>query len=162
MGMTIMFFQYSSYRKDAELITKNTGCKGAYSLMKLPHHDPIMQTTPDVMHTVKDTIVKSAVARKRKQFKLELRNYCARNVLYAYAYVPHACVEPWLHETCLRRSVRSTACCSPCLSTSSWSSHALELIVEATSQITHTPICSRIRTRCMPLPNQSDLSIEIR
>lgn len=45
------------YRKDAELITKNTGCKGVYSLMKLPHHDPIAQIAPDAMHTVKDVIV---------------------------------------------------------------------------------------------------------
>jgi hypothetical protein len=38
-------------------MTKNTGCKGAYSLMKLPHHDPIVQTAPDAMHTIKDAIV---------------------------------------------------------------------------------------------------------
>ena len=25
--------------------------------MRLPHHDPIVQTTPDAMHTVKDAIV---------------------------------------------------------------------------------------------------------
>ena len=39
------------------MITKNTGCKGTYSLMKLAHRDPIIQTTPKSMHTVKDAIV---------------------------------------------------------------------------------------------------------
>ncbi len=39
------------------MITKSTGCKGTYSCTKLPTHNPVAQTTPDAMHTVKDAIV---------------------------------------------------------------------------------------------------------
>lgn len=38
-------------------MTKSTGCKGSYSLMKLMSHDPIKQTVPDAMHTIKDAVV---------------------------------------------------------------------------------------------------------
>jgi len=41
----------------ANLVTRGTGCKGAYSLMNLPNHDPILQCIPDAMHTVKDAVV---------------------------------------------------------------------------------------------------------
>ncbi len=37
-------------------VAKNTGCKGSYSLMKLPHHNRMQQCVPDAMHTVKDVI----------------------------------------------------------------------------------------------------------
>lgn len=45
-------------RAQADLIAKHTGCKGTYSLMKLPYHDRIEQTMPDAMHTVKDCVEK--------------------------------------------------------------------------------------------------------
>ena len=45
-----------SSRTKASDITKSTGCKGKYSLMKLPHHNPIELCHPDPMHTVKDVI----------------------------------------------------------------------------------------------------------
>ena len=48
-----MFFRY---RARASAITKSTRCKGTYSLMKLPFHDPIIQCVPDSMHTVKDVL----------------------------------------------------------------------------------------------------------
>jgi len=43
--------------KNANDLTKATGCKGACSLMDLPSHDSIQQTVPDAMHTIKDVIV---------------------------------------------------------------------------------------------------------
>lgn len=35
----------------------SSGCKGSYLLMKFPQHDPVNQTVPDAMHTIKDAIV---------------------------------------------------------------------------------------------------------
>ena len=43
-------------RTHADVIAKATGCKASYSLMKLPHHDPLTQTVPDAMHTVKEVL----------------------------------------------------------------------------------------------------------
>lgn len=43
-------------RRDASAIARATGCKSSYSLMKLPHHNPLMQVMPDAMHTVKDVV----------------------------------------------------------------------------------------------------------
>lgn len=45
-------------RKSSDAIAKSTGCKGCYSLMSLPHHDPLIQCVPDAMHTVKDVLEK--------------------------------------------------------------------------------------------------------
>lgn len=45
-------------RTQARLLAKSTGCKGSYSLMRLPQHDRINQTVPDAMHTVKDCVEK--------------------------------------------------------------------------------------------------------
>ena len=44
------------YRSQAKSLSRGTGCKGSYSLMKLPSHNPVRQTTPDSMHTIKDTV----------------------------------------------------------------------------------------------------------
>jgi len=38
-------------------LAKGTGCKGKYPFLDLQHHDPVLQTVPDAMHTVKDAIV---------------------------------------------------------------------------------------------------------
>ena len=35
------------------MIAQATGCKGKYALMDLANHNPITQTVPDAMHTVK-------------------------------------------------------------------------------------------------------------
>ena len=43
-------------RSHATAISQATGCKGSYSLMKLSTHNPIKQTVPDVMHTIKVVI----------------------------------------------------------------------------------------------------------
>ena len=44
------------FRVCANAIAKSTGCKGTYSLMRLPCHDPINQCVPDSMHTPKDVL----------------------------------------------------------------------------------------------------------
>ena len=44
------------YRGMAAAVAKSTGCKNSYSLMKLPNHNCVLQTFPDAMHTVKDSI----------------------------------------------------------------------------------------------------------
>ena len=46
------------FRAQANMIARATGCKGTYSLMKLPEHDRLAQTVPDAMHTTKDLIEK--------------------------------------------------------------------------------------------------------
>lgn len=46
------------HRSDAQTIAKVTGNKSSYSLMKLPNHNPLKQTMPDVMHTIKDVVEK--------------------------------------------------------------------------------------------------------
>ena len=43
-------------RCQAAHIAKTTGCKGSYPLQKLKFHDPMKQTVPDAMHTIKDAI----------------------------------------------------------------------------------------------------------
>ena len=40
----------------AAAVAKSTGCKNSYFLMKLPNHNRVLQTFPDAMHTVKDSI----------------------------------------------------------------------------------------------------------
>ena len=45
------------HRRDAPFIMKSMGCKVMSFCTKLPTHNPVTQTTPDAMHTVKDTIV---------------------------------------------------------------------------------------------------------
>ena len=47
-----------AHRTQAKLLAKSTGCKGFYSLMRLPQHDRVNQTVPDAMHTIKDCIEK--------------------------------------------------------------------------------------------------------
>ena len=44
------------YRSQATAIAKSTGCKGSYPLMKLEGHNPMEQTVPDSMHTIKDAV----------------------------------------------------------------------------------------------------------
>ena len=45
------------YRSQVTHISKSTtGCKESYSLQKLEFHNPIKQTVPDTMHTIKDAI----------------------------------------------------------------------------------------------------------
>ena len=46
------------HRCHAATVTKGTGCKESYSLMKLPNHDHVEQTVPDAMHTIKDVVEK--------------------------------------------------------------------------------------------------------
>ena len=41
---------------DASVIASATGCKGSYSLQKLPGHNRIEETLPDACHTVKDVV----------------------------------------------------------------------------------------------------------
>lgn len=50
------FILYRSNSK-AQVVTMSSGCKGSYSLMKFVQHDPVHQTIPDAMHTIKDAIV---------------------------------------------------------------------------------------------------------
>ena len=38
------------------MIAKTTGCKGSYPFQKLAFHNPVDQTVPDAMHTIKDAI----------------------------------------------------------------------------------------------------------
>ena len=47
---------YVPYRTQARSIAQATGCKGYYALMELKYHNPLFQTVPDAMHTVKDVI----------------------------------------------------------------------------------------------------------
>ena len=47
-----------TYRHQARLMARSTGCKGSYALMKLPYHDRVNQMVPDAMHTVKDCVEK--------------------------------------------------------------------------------------------------------
>ena len=54
----ILHFYMYTCRTQAKLLAKSTGCKGSYSLMRLPCHDRVNQTVPDAMHTVKDCIEK--------------------------------------------------------------------------------------------------------
>ena len=42
-----------SYRQCANAIAQATGCKGKYALMDLKNYNPLTQTVPDAMHTVK-------------------------------------------------------------------------------------------------------------
>ena len=54
------------YRSQATPTATKTGCRGLYSLMKLPHHDRVQKTMPDAMHTVKyvvEVIVDLVVGR---------------------------------------------------------------------------------------------------
>ncbi len=55
-----MYVNYISLlcRTSAALVAKSTGCKGTYSLMRLPGHDRVRQTVPDAMHTIKDVVEK--------------------------------------------------------------------------------------------------------
>lgn len=48
--------QLHACRSQETAISQSTGCKGSYSLMKLPFHDPLEQTVPDAMHTIKDAV----------------------------------------------------------------------------------------------------------
>ena len=45
-------------RSHAAALAKATGCKGSYPLMDLPSHDRLVQTLPDMMHTLKDAVEK--------------------------------------------------------------------------------------------------------
>lgn len=42
----------------ATLVSKATGCKNTYALMRLPNHDRTSQMVPDAMHTVTDSVEK--------------------------------------------------------------------------------------------------------
>ena len=42
---------------NAHLVTMGSGCKGFTSFMRFENHDPVQQSIPDVMHTIKDAIV---------------------------------------------------------------------------------------------------------
>ena len=42
----------------AALLSKSTGCKGTYSLMRLPTHNRDTQLVPDAMHTITDVVEK--------------------------------------------------------------------------------------------------------
>ena len=42
-----------SNRAQAKDITRSTGCKRSYALMRLAYYNRIDQTVPDAMHTVK-------------------------------------------------------------------------------------------------------------
>ncbi len=39
-------------------MAKATGCKNTSTLTRLPHHNYVTQTMPDMMHTVKDAVEK--------------------------------------------------------------------------------------------------------
>lgn len=75
------------FRSQAAAIAKSTGCKGTYPLLKLKYHDPIKQTVPDAMHTIKDAIehffyliVGKDDCSKTVQSELELERFlCKRN-----------------------------------------------------------------------------------
>lgn len=45
-----------TFRKQADAVARSTGCKGSNCFMKLPNHNRLLQTFPDAMHTVKDSI----------------------------------------------------------------------------------------------------------
>ena len=57
-----------------------TGCKGTYALMELKYHNPISQTVPDAMHTVKVVmehllylIIGKEDSQKVRETKIELK-----------------------------------------------------------------------------------------
>ena len=48
---------YRRSKSNAHLVTIGSGCKRFTSFMRLEHHDPVQQSIPDAMHTIKDAIV---------------------------------------------------------------------------------------------------------
>lgn len=67
------------------MIAQATGCKGKYALMDLDNHNPITQTVPDAMHTVKVAvehlfmlIVGKEDSMKVRQAEIELGRFGLR------------------------------------------------------------------------------------
>ena len=56
MYNSMLYVYVYIYRRMATAMAKATGCKSSYSLMKLPNHNRVLQTFPDAMHTIKDSI----------------------------------------------------------------------------------------------------------
>lgn len=51
----VVYTDIHIYRSQTGLIAKATGCKITSALARLPEHNYLTQTMPNVMHTVKDT-----------------------------------------------------------------------------------------------------------
>lgn len=74
------------YRSQATAIAKSTGCRGSYPLMKLECHNPLQQTVPDSMHTIKDAVEhyfylivgKERSSAKTLQCEQELKRFASR------------------------------------------------------------------------------------
>lgn len=49
-------YQNVKTKVDAGVVASATGCKGKYSLQKLPDHNRLDETLPDACHTVKDVV----------------------------------------------------------------------------------------------------------
>lgn len=69
-------------RTQANAIAQATGCKGHYALMELQFHNPMLQTVPDAMHTVKVVIehlfyliVGKEDSMKVRQAEVELQRF---------------------------------------------------------------------------------------
>ena len=43
--------------RKTRLVVKSSGCNGSTSFTKLSNHNPILQTTPDAMNTIKDAVI---------------------------------------------------------------------------------------------------------
>ncbi len=85
------------YRSQITAIAKSTGCKGSYPLMNLGGHDPMQQTVPDSMHTIKDAVEhyfylivgKENSSAKTLQCEQELRRFASRASTVNNTTVPY-------------------------------------------------------------------------
>jgi len=56
MYLSSFVFVVCSSKSNTATIVKRTGCEGEHPFIELPHHNPVQQTAPDAMHTVKDAV----------------------------------------------------------------------------------------------------------
>ena len=56
--ITCLYHVLLRSQAQAALLSKSTGCKGTYSLMRLPTHNRDTQLVPDAMHTITDVVEK--------------------------------------------------------------------------------------------------------
>ena len=78
--------------KNAKHVTMATGCKGMYSLMKLPTHNAILQTVPDTMHNIKDVIMNICDLVTGKDNTVNCRK-CEMNVGNRFGITPKSLLQ---------------------------------------------------------------------